>query len=650
MKKLITFLTVFCFVHTLNAQLVYSTYAWEAKPTPATLTPSDEKENYVIVKNKLITEFAYESSGNLVMYTTEHIIIHFNTQKGIDERNKVFLSTRNVIEQVSITARTIKKDGKVIPLENSNIKSIDNYENSGPFVIFAMEGLEVGDEIEYLYTFKSEPNITGTRTMQSSSLKKNVAYEIISPQNLVFEARSYNGFPAMVHDTLLKDKNRLKAEIAEIKSVTEEKYSARKACLMRVEFKLAYNTSGGRSRIQTFEKAAVQFYELFFTPSKSELKELNKFIAKANIDKKLSDDEKIYLLENYIKTNIMVDEEARTGEIGEVIKNKVTSNMGISRLMINAFKNFGYKPELVLTSDRFERKFDETFDTWNNFTEFLIYFPETGKYLSPDDLLSRYGFPPAELTNNKGLFIKEVEIGDMKSGVGRIKTIEANDYSKSSSNMEIWVNIDLSTLTPKVKNISSTTGYSSYYTQPIYSFMNEEQKTEFGKTSSQFAGNETKVVKYEVKNFDQKEAFIKPFLIESEVECPHLIETAGDKILFQVGELIGPQAQLYQEGQRMTDAEIQYGHSFDRKIEITIPDGYKLTNPDDIKIKTEFIDNGQPVAQFNSTYEINGNKLSIHVYEDYRILLYPLARFEDFKKVINASADFNKVTLIFEKL
>ena len=52
---------------------------------------------------------------------------------------------------------------------------------------------------------------------------------------------------------------------------------------------------------------------------------------------------------------------------------------------------------------------------------------------------------------------------------------------------------------------------------------------------------------------------------------------------------------------------------------------------------------------FVSNYEVAGNQVIIHIYETYKRTQYPLSQFEDFKKVINASADFNKVVLVLEK-
>ena len=52
---------------------------------------------------------------------------------------------------------------------------------------------------------------------------------------------------------------------------------------------------------------------------------------------------------------------------------------------------------------------------------------------------------------------------------------------------------------------------------------------------------------------------------------------------------------------------------------------------------------------FVSSYKVVNNVLEVYVLEVYRELKYPLNEFETFKKVINASADFNKIVLVLEK-
>jgi hypothetical protein len=80
-----------------------------------------------------------------------------------------------------------------------------------------------------------------------------------------------------------------------------------------------------------------------------------------------------------------------------------------------------------------------------------------------------------------------------------------------------------------------------------------------------------------------------------------------------------------------------------------IPKGYIISNPTDLKIDETYKENGELTMGFVTDYEIKGNVLSVHIMEQYRHTLYPLNQFEQFRKIINASSDFNKVVLVLEK-
>ena len=66
-------------------------------------------------------------------------------------------------------------------------------------------------------------------------------------------------------------------------------------------------------------------------------------------------------------------------------------------------------------------------------------------------------------------------------------------------------------------------------------------------------------------------------------------------------------------------------------------------------MKKEFKVDGKPVSSFISKYTLNGNILTIDIYEDYEVLVYPLANYQEWRSVINASADFNKQVIVLEK-
>jgi len=106
---------------------------------------------------------------------------------------------------------------------------------------------------------------------------------------------------------------------------------------------------------------------------------------------------------------------------------------------------------------------------------------------------------------------------------------------------------------------------------------------------------------------------------------------------------------MYQDKPRQFPMEIDFPHVLERKIKFTIPDGYIVKNADDLTIDHVYKDNGQVTMGFFSSYKMEGNTLTVSIMEEYRKTYYPLSLYEEFRKIINAAADFNKVALVLEK-
>ena len=639
------------FVNTSMAQEpTYKKYTWSATPKLHTVTEQEKEYNYVELKQKVILEYAYESSGELVMYETIHSIVHFNNEKGIEEMNKVYVALSRVLEEIDIKGRTITPDGKVILLNKSNIKKVDNLDDKGPFTIFAMEGIEKGGEIEYIYTHKKSPSIYFSWKVQTDKIQTDFDVDIYSPSNLIFEAKGYNGFPDFVSDTTSKDINHIKAKIDFIDALNEEKYAYYQSNKMRFDVQLTYNTGKSKTRLYSWESAGVDFYSTLFNFNKAEQKSIDKLISKLNIEKLGSDEAKIMALETWAKANIGYKEDAESYTIDKMIEVKYGNELTLLKFYICAAQALKMPVEAVLTSNRESRKFDPVFASYNNFREYLIYFPSIGKFLSSSDYLSRLGFPPPDLAGHKGLFIKETQVGDVKTGLSKIKEINYTPVALSYNNINATIRFDESTFVPIIDFEHSFMGYPAYYTQPALPYLNNTQKDQFLEERSKHTGKETIVKKVSVKGDETKDVLINPLIITSLIETPHLLENAGAKLLFKVGELIGPQVELYQDKKRQLDGEISYAHSFGRKLTINIPVGYKIKNLNDINIDKKYMQDGKSVSEFVSKYELQGNTLIIDVYEDYQVLLYPKEKIEEWKAVINAAADFNKIVLIMEKI
>ncbi len=94
--------------------------------------------------------------------------------------------------------------------------------------------------------------------------------------------------------------------------------------------------------------------------------------------------------------------------------------------------------------------------------------------------------------------------------------------------------------------------------------------------------------------------------------------------------------------------ENEFQRSYVRTIKVNIPEGYQISNLDDIKIDNSYIRKGKKALSFLSDYELKDNVLTIVANEYYRMNIVAASEYEEYRKVINTAADFNKITLILE--
>lgn len=213
----------------------YKSYHWDEAPHLHDLTADEEKRNEVVIKDKRILEYAYNEHDSLVMYITHHYIVRVNSDKSIEENNTVYIPLGDGVKVVDVQARAISKEGKITNLDPKNVKNVDNYENLGPFRIFAIDGIELGSEVEYLYTVKRPYRISGEEYVRRTALHKDLCVDIYSPTYLVFLAKSYNGFPDVKVDSSKTTKRHIYAEGHDVEGFDHEEFSAEDGALMRLE-------------------------------------------------------------------------------------------------------------------------------------------------------------------------------------------------------------------------------------------------------------------------------------------------------------------------------------------------------------------------------------------------------------------------------
>lgn len=635
-----------------QTELFFKEYDWEQ--TPNYTIEEGTEAPIIALKDKITTEFYFEDDG-LVEYYMEHKVYWLNSDEKIESFNKVYLPYNNTSELKISKARVITKAGEIIELDDSKILTAKDEETGRNYKYFAFEGVTKGSFIEYYYVVKRYPRYSGNRLiLQTSYDKKEVEFDLFAPKNLVFEFKTYNNTPEVELDTIMEDKLHWQLNMKDVKGLLNEEFSAYDASKSSVIYKLDRNIASNVKDITSYSKVAQNIYNFYYAEiSDKTTKQLKKFIDDATEKKNFEGEALIRKLEFYIKSNIYITEGGNENlkDLDEVIKNKVASEAGVLKLYIALFKQLGIKHEIVLTSDRQDLKFDKQFEANNFLTDFLIYFNTHKTYLSPVELESRYGFPPAYLTDNYGLFIKEVKVGDFTSGLGKIKYIKPIPSEKTVDKMILDISFEEDNIENcKVNLERSVSGYYGMYFHPVIHLIKQENKDELVESFAKRLDESVNIKSQEILNADPELFGIKPIVFALDFESEAFTEKAGRKYLFKVGELIGRQIEMYQEKERVLPVENEFTRSYFRTINITIPEGYKIANLEDINIKNTFNENGKDVLIFDSYYELNGNQLKITADEHYHKNIIEVENFEAYRTVINSAADFNKVVLIFEPI
>ncbi|MBA4145619.1 MAG: hypothetical protein C0523_07650 [Cytophaga sp.] len=624
-------------------------YEWQKDRKRYTLSEKEKEYNEYLLKYH--KEYHYEWENDvLIFYVTEHRITRVTNSEAIQRHNRIYISMNNVLELVNIKARSISVSGKVTVFDESNLKEIKDEQSNNSYKIFAIEGIEPDSELEYFYTLKKKWSSWETAYFQFEMPIKTGTLQLSCPKKLAFAFKVYFDTVKMNSDTL-NNRNIYSVLFSKVPGLAQEKFSFFDANRKRVEMKLAYNYTRSTARLNTWTDAAKSYYRAITSLDEKSEKQVIRFAHSMGDDKKWPTVKRIKNIEDKIKDLISITERGNTGgyeSIPDILKYKQASTQGILRLFNSVFSVNEIPCQIVVTCNREIKKFDGSFDSWTYLSDFLLYFPSVDGFLSPNENELRYPLVPAKFTAHKGLFIEPVAVGSIKSGIGSIKEIPPLPYTSDKNDHIITVSFDeameANTIQQKLVFLGPDASYLPFY----YSTMNAEQKDKFIEELLRQTIPDLHLIKWSAVSSTQNE--LPKFEIDANFTSGHFLEVAGNKVLFKVGELIGPQSELYRDENRSTDIENPNNRSYDREISINIPKGYKINNANALNMNVLYQKGDQVPFQFTSQFSIEKSVLKIAVKEYYKEIYVPQSRYEDFRKVVNAAADFNKIVLVFEKL
>ncbi|MFT5822762.1 MAG: hypothetical protein ACI8ZM_004019 [Crocinitomix sp.] len=587
---------------------------------------------------------------NYKMRTREiirHKILYIKTQEGLDDNNKVIVYVPNEGAITNIKARSISKSGEIVELNGENIKEIKDYSDNGNLKVFAIEGAEVGGQIEYTYTLRT-PLYDSGKEMFSMNYKTQHACLLVRCNNAYkIDSKAFNWESSRTYG-LTENKYIFK----NIQPISEEKYATPYANRVAVQHKLV-GSSYHQTTYASYRNVLAKLQKDFHTFLPKQERKANS-VLKAFTGKSADKSETIRNLAVYLKANFFYEEKYNNPdyeEVGAIMKSKVANDVGMTMLYCIFFKQLGIKYEVLVSCNKYDGRLDPEYCSRHTMDEFIIHFPDYSTYLYPSSQVTQYGLAPSWLVGNQALVIPE------SGSSPRFQEIKSANYDENVTGLTIKVDLDLDNNSSEFNIDAYSLGalaFSNNYDMYYADSDKEKQQELEGYVSWRYPDAE--IVNVEMidpaawGDIGACKDYACRKELKATVKSASFFDKVGNKLLINVGTLLGPQTEMYSELERVQPITTGYNKSYAFRIDIPIPDGYKYTGEQNGIIDNSFqTDSGKDAAGFKSTIEVIDDVIHIEIDEFYAFVNIDKKYYEDYRRVINSAADFNKAILLLEK-
>lgn len=636
------------------AQLKYADYDWEENPALSVLPEDYKEQNSVLIKERLFREFGYTQEGFLIQVNTYHYVRKLNTDKAVESFNKIYLSV-GPGEFVDVQkARVIRPDGSVMVLTQEEIKEAKDEETGTVRRYFALEGLEAGADIEYFSRVRKAADTDGVLMyLQEREPQLDLLVEVRYPPGLHFEYKAYNVDQEAVRDTVGDYSAGIVWQFEEVPGMPEESSAMFYPHLRSFIYKLESNSFTGLRNAVNYGSASNIIYEMYMADrDKSGQKAVKAILKDVKLGKDLSNLDKIRQLDRWIKINLGTVESGadELSDLVSIEKQRIANEKGTGILFAACLKELEIPFELVYTTNRYRLPFDPSFESYNFLQDLLFYFPKEKLLTDINDIAACPGIVDSNYEGNYGLFVREVEVGGLKTGVGSVKKLPVSSMEANWDDMEVNIRIDLDESKVVMDYVKEAKGiYASTY-QPIFPFLDESNREQFKELMVKWIGEDLEIESNQVLNIAAEDFGVKPLRQEFTVSSEDFLAQAGNKLLFKIGLVIGPQSEMYDEEARTLPVDAGFNHGYRRILHFDIPEGYTVKNLDDLVMDIHPLIDGKDVLAFKSSYTLEGNRVTVEIDEYYNERHFPVEYYEAYRSVINGAADFNKIVLVLEKV
>jgi len=476
-------------------------YIWEKNPPTFTPDSNDKKSATVMVSMKKTTEFMFDSKGEDVeLYYLTHTLKYINDDKSIEDNNKIYVATNDEQRLITIKTRVIENGKTIFEANESDFIQVE--EDGRNYNMLALKGVAKGVLIETIISYQLQSELYGEDKFQMGYPVKSAEYTLITPDILKFNSKIYNTTGNLL-DTTYENRRFTYAKFTNIPPLDdEEKYSLINANKIRVEYTYAQHMISKKKYVKWPEMGRIFFDRMNRNYDKN-IKDLDKILSKINLKQYSTDEEKIFAIENYMKSNIGIEGNApETETFADVVKMKYTYAGKFNQMCTQLYRRAGINCEIVLTCAKDYKRLDPDFDSWTYLRNVLFYFPSVNKYVDPQETYYRLGKINTDYLGQNGLFIKTISIGDVVSASAAVRSIAPNDPMATKDFENYTATFDASLENVTVEYHREMNGYAEQGFKGLYYALPDDKRKEVMEEFIKGLATESKVTDLTVENYD----------------------------------------------------------------------------------------------------------------------------------------------------
>lgn len=491
-------------INAFAQQLKLKEHVWPKEETKLELPDSLKNYDAIIVYQRQdIKNFLDLTSGSLINYKTIKTRIKINSQKGLDDLSTISISKSKYRTISKLDARTIKQNGTIVDLKTTEIKILDiktDKNRTGFEVIrFSVPGVQVGDELEYIYTVESNALYTSGDVFMHSYLpimKSEFAYT--TDNTLYTEFRMYNDMPDPKITRSINDASFLWT-LTNLPGLGDERRYNLTETLPYIRFalrKIIINgvAQEGLARYGITNNDWAEIYDNYTNEFKNVnfedmYKGLDAFLYMKKLKSQLDTlgiDAKMSYLISFINDSMKIMDNPDLSNmisLTNYIYNRKIEESNVHNFIRYFMKKFDIKYYVGFGRDRIDGNLDLQFATSSMITDILyIYENEVGEvhFIYPSNSSNKYQIDelPYRLTGTDVVIVHRPSDNSLKSTINVVK-VPMNPFNANNRTRMTNIQVNLSSGNCVSKSKESLIGdFSTTFKSAVYNALEEKNKNE----------------------------------------------------------------------------------------------------------------------------------------------------------------------------